>query len=134
MHVIYINGAKCGSWKPRGQEVSNNNDTRHRSKLHVMARELIKRRFPTMQVLEEVAFQPMPKSTLYFDFFLPLRKLAIEVHGQQHYSFNTMYHSSRFDFLNQLTNDDHKKQWCNLNGIELVILPYDRTEEWDKLI
>ena len=116
-------------WKAKGSEIPN-----RRSKLHIMARELLRGRFPTMQILEEVAINPRIKSTLFLDFFIPLRKLAIEVQGEQHFKFNTMYHSSRQDFINQRKNDRDKSEWCNINGIELISLRYDNMDEWDKIL
>jgi len=59
----------------------------------------------------------------------------VEVHGQQHYKFNTMYHASAQDFLNQRKNDTDKRDWCETNNITLIELPYDKkVEEWKEII
>lgn len=115
-------------WKARGKEVVQ--DRRPRSGLHKKARDLIKERFPTLLVLEEVSLKPRPRVTLYLDFYLPLRKLAIEVHGEQHYKFSSLFHSSALDFMNQKKNDRDKADWCDINGIELIVLPYN--EDWSE--
>lgn len=116
-------------WKMNGREIVV--DKRPRSSLHVKAREILKNKFPTMQLLEEVSFKVKPRQTLYLDFFLPLIKVAVEVHGEQHFKFNSMYHSSANDFLQQKKNDRDKSQWCEINGIELVILSYNTVDKWE---
>lgn len=102
------------------------------SALHVKARELLKERFPTLEILEEVPFKPryQQKKTLYIDFFLPLRKLAIEVQGEQHFKYTPQFHPSKLDYINQLRNDREKVEWCEINQIELILLNYDRIDEW----
>jgi hypothetical protein len=131
MLVKDVHGKQC-KWTVKGVEVLT--DKRPRSNLHVQARGLLKARFPTLQLLEEVSFKPEPSKTLYFDFFLPLRKVAIEVHGAQHYKFNSMFHKSVMDFVEQRKNDALKQDWCDINNITLVILPFDEVDNWkDKL-
>ena len=120
------------NWKVKGKEVTL--DKRPRSGLHKAAREIIKNRFPTLLVLEEVPIQPRPRQTLYLDFYMPLRKLAIEVHGQQHYKFSSLFHSSASEFLQQKKNDRDKAEWCYINDIELIIMPFDKQDEWGDLL
>ena len=131
MQVINLDGVES-KWKMGGKEV--NNDRRPRSSLHKAAREILKSRFPTFQILEEVSVPIRKGKTLYFDFYLPLRKLAIEVHGEQHYAFNSLFHSSRQDFLRQKSNDRDKAEWCKLNGIELVVFSHDQQGTWEKQV
>ena len=102
------------------------------SGLHVKARELVRERFPTLEILEEVPFKPRYKDrkTLYIDFYLPLRKLAIEVQGEQHFKYTPQFHPSRLDFINQMRNDREKAEWCELNAIELILLDFDKVDEW----
>lgn len=119
-------------WKMNGKEVVL--DRRPRSALHRAARELIKKKFPTLLVLEEVSIKPRPRQVLYLDFYLPLRKLAIEVHGEQHYKFNSLFHSSASDFLQQRKNDKQKTEWCDINGIELIVLSYNQEDNWSNLL
>src|SRR5687767_13061684 len=98
------------------------NSTRPRSEFHVQARSLIKEEFPTDPILEEL---PVPGERLFCDFFLPRPRLVIEVHGQQHYKYNSMFHSSLKDFLAGRQNDLRKAEWCKINDLTLVILPYN---------
>ena len=105
----------------------------NKSSLHLYARELIHRCFPTLQVLEEVPIYVRKNEVLYLDFYLPLKKLCVEVHGQQHYEFVGFYHTNTLGFIKAKKRDTEKTEWCSINGIKQIILPYDETiEEWTK--
>lgn len=118
------------NWKLKGDIVSAS-DSRRRSQLHVNARKILYDLFPTIQILEEVPINPRPGKTQFLDFYINKIKLAVEVHGQQHYKFNTMFHVSAQDFINQRKNDADKKEWCELNNITYIELPYnEKEEEW----
>ncbi len=122
------------TWKLTGQIVTAT-DKRSRSKLHVKARKILYELFPTMKILEEVPIKPRGTKTQYLDFYINQIKLAVEVHGQQHYKFNTMFHASARDFLNQKRNDTDKEDWCILNGITHIELPYNEDiEQWKNKI
>lgn len=103
----------------------------NRSSLHLAARELIISAFPTLQVLEEVPIQLRRSESLYLDFYLPLKKTCIEVHGEQHYKFVPFYHNNMLAFLKSQKRDREKQEWCSINGIEYISLPYNENlEEW----
>lgn len=107
-------------------------DTRPRSELHLRARKLIKHIFPIEQSLEEV---PLPGETLFLDFYLPMRKLAIEVHGEQHYKYIPHFHGHPTGFIESRKRDSRKAEWCSLNGITLVTLKFSETDdEWRESI
>jgi len=131
MLVIDLDGNKS-DWKIKGREVVL--DHRHTSFLHKSARTILKSRFPTMQILEEVPIKVRKKQTLYLDFYIPLIKLAIEVHGEQHFSINSKYHNSRHDFIRQIQRDNDKMEWCEINGIKLIVLAYNNQKEWEELL
>jgi hypothetical protein len=72
---------------------------------------------------------------LYADFWLPLRNKIIEVHGEQHYKFVPFFHGTQLNFLASKANDNKKKEWCLINGIVLVELPFNEsTEQWQSRI
>lgn len=106
---------------------------RPRSSFHLKARQILQERFPTHQVLEEVAVPILPRTVLYLDFFLPLRKLAVEVHGQQHYTYNSFFHKTQRDFFQQIKNDKLKCEWCELNHIELLVLSFESEDKWTEV-
>lgn len=107
--------------------------TINRSSLHLAAREIISESFPTMQILEEVNIPIRRSETLYLDFYLPLKKLCVEVHGEQHYKFVSFYHNNMLAFLKSQKRDREKEEWCELNGIKYIVFPYnEKKEEWQQ--
>jgi len=106
-------------------------DERPRSKFHVAARKVLSEYFPTTPVVEEAPIFIRPRNRLYLDFYIPWNTLAVEVHGQQHYEYSYHFHRTRMAFLKQLSRDREKAEWCELNGVNLVILPhYEDLDEW----
>jgi|TARA_Y100000004_G_scaffold85406_1_gene95816 hypothetical protein len=116
------------NWKLHGYVVRAS-ESRPRSKLHLKARTILKDIFPTVQILEEVAAPITRTEKLFFDFYINTVKLVVEVHGQQHYKFNTLFHSSAQDFANQRKRDRRKAEWCEYNNITYVELPYNEDED-----
>lgn len=102
----------------------------NKSSLHLEARALIHDCFPTLQVLEEVAINIRKAEILYLDFYLPLIKKCIEVHGEQHYVFSKFFHNTQLGFIRHKKRDQDKQEWCNINGIRYVDLPFDKKTEW----
>ena len=82
--------------------------------------------FPSDVILEEF---PCVGDGLHLDFFLPRRKLAVEVQGEQHYSFNAFFHRSKADFVAQQRRDKRKERWCEVNDIRLVKIKWGEKEE-----
>jgi len=105
----------------------------NKSSFHLLARKLIIEKFPTLQILEEVPIPLRQSETLYLDFYLPLIKACIEVHGEQHYKFIPFYHNNMMGFLKSKKRDEEKQEWCNKNNIQHIVLPYSESEdEWRK--
>jgi len=106
------------------------NDT-NKSKYHLLARKLLIDTYPTLQLLEEVSIPLRRSETLYLDFYLPLKKLCVEVHGEQHYSFSSFFHTNKLEFLLGQKRDNEKREWCETNGIKYVVFPHNKTQqEW----
>jgi hypothetical protein len=103
----------------------------NKSSYHILARSIIKQTYPTMQVLEEVPINPRRSETLYLDFYIPLIKKCIEVHGEQHYEFSPHFHSNKLAFLKAQRRDKDKLEWCKINGISHIELPYNKQDEWE---
>lgn len=102
----------------------------NKSSYHLRARSVIAEAFPTLQILEEVPIPLRKNETLYLDFFLPLNKICIEVHGEQHYKFIPYYHQNILNFLKSQKRDREKQEWCENNGIKYISLPYNKENEW----
>ena len=79
----------------------------NKSTLHLRTRKILKDLFPTLQILEEVAIPLRKAETLYLDFYMPLNKTCVEVHGEQHYKFVPHYHNNVLGFMK------HKKRERN---------------------
>ncbi len=115
--------------------VVSGDQKRPRSKLHILARKILKEEFPYDTILEEVplvgSHKPSRKSTLYVDFFIPSHSLAIEVHGRQHFEFVAHFHGDRKGFRKSKARDRDKENWLQNNNIDLIVLSYSGTEdEW----
>lgn len=96
------------------------------SQYHARARKILKKMYPQDIILEEIT---MPGEHLYLDFFIPSRDLCIEVQGEQHYSFSSKFHKNKMEFFQGLRRDQRKRQWCEINSLTLVCLPYNETDE-----
>lgn len=104
------------------------------SKLHIRARELIKDIFPNDILYEEIVLVGSKKfnmKNLYADFFIKSRKVVIEVHGKQHYEKTSHFHNSKLEFIQAKARDARKKEWCDINSIIYIELPYgEKDEQW----
>jgi len=104
---------------------------KNKSSLHISAREVLKESYPTLHILEEVPVPIKKTDTLYFDFFIPILKTVVEVHGEQHYKFVPFYHSTMLGFLKSKKRDLSKIEWCDLNQIKYIEFPYNENlEQW----
>ena len=110
------------------------NDKRKKSKYHMRARALLKEIFHSYRILEEVKLPGSTpshrKGVLFLDFLIPQIKLAVEVHGQQHYEFCPFFHKTKADFVLAKAKDEDKIEWCELNSIDLITLKYSETDEF----
>lgn len=138
MKALGLNGREY-TWNLSKYDVYEN-DKRKRSKPHLRARGILKEIYGGgYRILEEVKLPgstlPHRKSVLYLDFFIPIIRVGIEVHGKQHYEFTPFFHNTKAAFLKAQTRDEDKLNWCELNDIELIILKHsDGDDVWRKQI
>tara|TARA_B100000575_G_C22684423_1_gene415762 strand:+ start:151 stop:552 length:402 start_codon:yes stop_codon:yes gene_type:complete len=90
-----------------------------RSKIQYESGQMLSRRYPLDPILEDVT---IPKTRMSLDFFLPQRSIAVEIQGQQHYTQNSFFHKTKADFLKQKKRDSDKSFFCELNGIQLIVI------------
>ena len=134
MIIIGLDG-KEHSWIPSNNIVN----TDKRSGLHKKAKDILKEKYPNDRILEELVLPGTKtdnrKSTLKADFFIPVRSLIVEVHGQQHTEFNNFFYANKIEFYKAQARDRDKKRWCEINNLELIELFHsESTEEWrDKI-
>jgi hypothetical protein len=134
LKIIGLDGKEY-SWIPSNNIV----ETEKRSGLHNKAQQLLKEKYPNDRILEELVLPGTKtdnrKSTLKADFFIPVRSLIVEVHGQQHTEYNNFFFANKMDFYKAQARDRDKKQWCQINNLELIELFHNEPiEEWrDKI-
>ena len=137
MKIVGLDG-RSYSWNLRNH-VPFQDAKRPRSRYHLRARWLLKKKFPRDRILEEVplvgSHTPQRRSILYVDFFIPNKTVVIEVHGEQHYSFNEFFHKTKAEFYRSKKRDQDKSDWCALNSINIVVLKYSEPDDvWSKRI
>lgn len=120
------------NWSLLGKIKNNRSNI---SGLHKLANKLLSAIYPTIPILQEVKIPLRRNETLYLDFYIPLLKKAIEVHGEQHYKFVAYYHNNAMGFIKHKKRDLEKQEWCELNNIEYIELPFNESiEEWTQRI
>ena len=130
MKVYDFNGQEY-NFPPSGY-MPGGDDTRPRSDLHIRARNLLRSMYPTRRILEEV---PLPGIRVFADFYVPHSCAVIEVHGEQHYKYTPFFHGSRFGYATSKANDKLKQEWCEINDISYIVLPFDKDEnDWRRII
>lgn len=90
-----------------------------KSKLQFYTGQKLRQALPFEMILEEFK---IPGHLLYVDFFLPHRKIAIEIQGKQHQVYTEFFHKTKGAFNQAVNRDDQKRQWCELNKIELILI------------
>lgn len=90
-----------------------------RSKIQYNIGQVIKKRYPLDPILEDIT---IPETRLSLDFYIPHRKMAVEVQGEQHDEINPFFHKSNAEFEEQKGRDEMKRFFCDLNGIKLLEL------------
>ena len=119
------------SWTP----ARNQARSKERSNLHDKAKKLLEEIFPFDRILEEVSLPgsktSIRKSVLRADFVVPNRNLIVEVHGEQHFKYNSHFFKNKMNFYKAQARDKDKVEWCNLNDITFVALKYNEDiYEW----
>ena len=88
-----------------------------RGKFQTQVGAIIAEMYPSDYILEEF---PCVGEGLHLDFFIPRKKIAVEVQGRQHTQFVEFFHGSADGFKAQRARDQRKQEWCELNKIRLV--------------
>lgn len=89
-----------------------------KSNLQFECGQLLKQKFMFDVILEE-AYLP---DGFYLDFFIPMRKMAFEIHGRQHDEYVAHFHGSKKNFTKSQDRDSRKALWCRMNQIDLHIV------------
>jgi hypothetical protein len=103
-------------------------DKQSRSKIQFQVKQFLKPFWQTHVCYEEF---PVFGSRMKVDFINVSRKIAVEVNGDQHSSFNKFFHNnSRLNYLNSIKRDYKKSVWLEKNGFQLIEL---ETSDLNKL-
>ncbi|MHA2063173.1 MAG: hypothetical protein ACXABY_02210 [Candidatus Thorarchaeota archaeon] len=82
--------------------------------------------FPGDVICEEF---PCSGENLTLDFFVPRKKIAVEVQGRQHHQYVEFFHGDKAGFERQQKRDGRKHNWCELNNIRLVKIDTGQSRE-----
>lgn len=75
---------------------------------------------------------PQVDEILFYDFYLPDKKLLIEFQGGQHFVFVPYFHGNRDKFLAQKVRDDRKKLLAKAWGYKLICISHEVFEKLSK--
>jgi len=81
---------------------------------------LLKCLFPLQVIRTEYFIRFDDGTRLFVDFYLPWFKIALEIDGAQHNSYNSFFYSSKSAFREQIVRDDKKNIWALKNNIVLI--------------
>ena len=102
-------------------------DKASRSKIQFKTKQFLKKYWKNHIVYEEF---PVYGSLLKVDLINATRKIAVEVHGPQHSSYNKFFHGeSRLNYLKSIKRDVAKENWLTLNKFILVEVYHDQVDE-----
>lgn len=127
MRLLNING------KPQNRSVSKyliDWDKKSRSKLQKRVKDFFKTYWVAHIVYEEF---PVYGTRLKVDIFNATIKVAVEVNGPQHSSFNKFFHgNSRAKYLSSIKRDHQKAEWLEKNGYKLIEIEESDMENLSK--
>ena len=93
-------------------------DGKSRSNIQFKTKQFLKKHWSNQIVYEEF---PVYGTRMKVDILNATKKIAIEVQGRQHTSFNKFFHSnSRLKYLQSIKRDYEKHQWLIKNKYFLV--------------
>jgi hypothetical protein len=88
-----------------------------RSKIQFKIKQFLKEYWQNHIVYEEF---PVYGTRLKVDILNATKKIAVEVNGNQHTSFNKFFHKTRMNYLLSLKRDHKKLEWLKTNDFELI--------------
>jgi len=93
-------------------------EAKSRSKVQFKTKQFLKSFWKNHIVYEEF---PVFGSRLKVDIVNATLRIAVEVHGGQHTSYNKFFHGeSRLNYLKSIKRDVAKENWLRINNFQLV--------------
>ncbi len=91
-----------------------------RSLIQKEVKKFLKTYWENQVVYEEF---PVYGTRMKVDILNATKKIAIEVNGPQHNSFNKFFHNnSRMSYLNSIKRDYQKREWLEKNNFKIIEL------------
>jgi hypothetical protein len=105
-------------------------DEKSRSKIQRTVKQFLKPFWKAQMVYEEF---PVYGTKMKVDILNATKKIAIEVNGAQHNSFNKFFHSnSRANYLKSIKRDIQKSEWLEKNDFTLIEIEQEEIKELSK--
>lgn len=101
--------------------MSNGVDERG-SKLQRLIYSLAQEAYPHLKIKYE---QPIHDLNQRIDIFIPVLGVAIEIHGEQHYKYNSFFFKDEAAWNKSVNLDRTKATYLHDKGIKLVEIPYN---------
>ena len=93
-------------------------DKKSRSKIQFKTKQVLKEYWENHIVYEEF---PVYGTRMKVDFLNATKKIAVEVNGRQHTSFNKFFHdNSRQKYLQSIKRDHKKLEWLEANDFAVL--------------
>ncbi len=92
-------------------------DKKSKSKIQGRVKEFLRPFWERFICYEEMV---LAGSRLSLDIVNMTKKIAVEVHGEQHTQFVPFFHRKREGLTDQIERDERTKKWCEQNDIKLV--------------
>jgi hypothetical protein len=102
-------------------------DKKSRSKIQFKVKQFLRSYWENHVVYEEF---PVYGSRMKVDILNATKKIAVEVNGRQHSSFNSFFHNnSRANYLSSIKRDVQKAEWLEKNGFTLIEIEEDEVNK-----
>lgn len=102
-------------------------DATSRSKVQFKTKQFLKTYWKNHIVYEEF---PVFGSRLKVDIVNATLRIAVEVHGNQHTSYNKFFHGeSRLNYLKSIKRDVAKEKWLSINKFQLLEIYEDEVKD-----
>jgi hypothetical protein len=92
-------------------------DGKSRSKLQFKAKQFFKKHWHKHICYEEF---PVYGTRMSVDLLNATKRIAIEVNGTQHDTYNKFFHKNKVNFFNSIKRDFKKREWLESNNFLLI--------------
>jgi hypothetical protein len=82
---------------------------------------IMKKLLPGQKIINEFHIGNKMK----LDVYCPSYQVAAEYHGRQHFFYTQRFFDSKYEFEEAIERDRVKLDWCNENGVALVVFRYN---------